>query len=310
TLEKIREKLGLVGLDSMNTIVKYMADRDASKVIDLCSEIISGGVSIEQFSTDLAEYFRSLLFISCGIDKENLLGYAKSRYLETNLKAFTKLQLEKALDLIFNFYRDVRYSINPRFELELLLSQLSDLRAWISPSEIYDRLEALKGDIASGVTIAVEKPSQEPVIAPPEPSPVVNNVVSSPVAEEPDNSVSDDNASFTNVTSLSDRDKQSILESIRKQKLTLAASVEQAVQWNMNGGKLKFDFENGYTASVVKKDKKLIQEIIKNITGQDIMVEVEVVQSQASENEADQAINRQVDVVKKVFRGEIVNGVN
>ena len=114
TLEKIREKLGLVGLDSMNAIVEAMAGRDSSKVVELSSDIIAGGVSIEQFAADIAEYFRSLLFIGCGIEKESLLGYARSRYSEKAVSAFSKTQLEKALDMVFEFYRSVRYSINPR----------------------------------------------------------------------------------------------------------------------------------------------------------------------------------------------------
>ena len=112
TLEKIRQKLGLVGLDSMNAIVEAMTERDSAKVIELSSGIMAGGVSIEQFAVDLAEYFRSLLFISCGIEKESLLGYARSRYSDKTTGAFTKAQIERALDIVFGFHRDVRYSIN------------------------------------------------------------------------------------------------------------------------------------------------------------------------------------------------------
>jgi DNA polymerase-3 subunit gamma/tau len=311
TLEKIREKLGLVGLDSMNAIVDAMVDRNSSKVIELSSDIIAGGVSIEQFSVDLAEYFRSLLFISCGIDREALLGYARARYSEKASAAFTKAQLEKALEIIFKFYREVRYSINPRFELELTLSLLSDLKAWIAPADIVDQLEALKQSIASGVVIPsavsletvsvpdVEKEQDEPVPppvqAPPQPEYDEPEVFHSEPEESKQSGITADQ-------------REAILEAIRKKKLTLAAAVEHAVGWRQSGNSISFTFENGYTATVVRNDRTLIHDVISNVTGQNYSIEVEVVQTRSAAPGADENLNDQVDAVKKVFRGEVIQG--
>ena len=293
TLEKIREKLGLVGLDSMNAIVEAMAGRNSSKVIELSSEIIAGGVSIEQFATDLAEYFRSLLFIRCGIEKESLLGYARSRYSEKTTSAFSKTQLEKALEIVFGFYRSVRYSINPRFELELVLSQLSDLNAWIAPADIADRLEALKNGVTSGDFGAPEAPEtgkkhiQE-----------INSghETTQPAAAEP--------------SGLAAEQREAVLGVIRKKKLTLAASIDQAVGWRQSDDTISFSFENGYQATVVKNDRSLIQDAIKEVTGRNFIIEVEVVQTKKPEDSGENLheLNRQVDAVKKVFRGEVIQG--
>ena len=310
TLEKIREKLGLVGLDSMNAIVEAMVERDAAKVISLSSDIIAGGVSIEQFAVDLAEYFRSLLFISCGVEKESLLGYARSRYSDITAKAYSKPRLEKALEIIFSFYRDVRYSINPRFELELVLAQLSDLTAWIAPAEVFDRLEALKSQIADGSFTAASAPS-----VPVEPAQQHNlepaAVRSEPVRQEPQPEVAEQPpAPAPAGDGLTPDQREEFLQVVRKKKLTLAASLEQAVGWKQNGHTISLSFDNGYTASVVKNDRRLIQEALSDITGEDFGIDVDVVQSRTStaaeEAEEENTINRQADVVKKVFRGEIV----
>ncbi len=286
TLEKIREKLGLVGLDSMNVIVEAMASRSSVKVMELSSEIIAGGVSIEQFAVDLAEYFRSLLFIRCGIEKESLLGYARARYSETTVNAFNKSQLEKALELIFSFYRDVRYSINPRFELELVLAQLSDLAAWISPAEVYDRLEKLKQNIAAGEFEEKAEDENE------------NPFVTESVQPEIHHSE----------TGLTSEQRDAVLNAIRKKKLTLAASIDQAVGWRQSGDSISFSFDNGYTASVVKNDRNIIQDALTDITGKKFIIEVEVVQTGKTReiDEGQHNLNKQVDAVKKVFRGEIV----
>ena len=439
-LEIIREKLGLVGLDSMNTIAEAMAGRNAAEVIRLCSEIIAGGVSVEQFAVDLAEYFRSLLFIKSGADSEALLGYAKARYSDTAVRTFSRPQLEKALELIFKFYRDVRYSLNERFELELLLSLLSDISTWISPAEIYDRLEALKSSAISGAKavpvsvsavqsvaqpsapvqaqVQVERPvapaaaapsapaqpvqlqvqenaeqyapqlkdeapavklgrpepqaqpfgqapaqSQQPSVqsqVPPVQKPAVSGafdpddydddeededyyerfVDDPPVSEPPAQAAAPAKAAPSAVpTSMpsapsqtapvyaspeptsaavqstvagsgggfSSDEKSRILEGIRKRKLTLAAAVEQSVRWTVNGGKLCLSFENGYTASVVKNDRQVINEIINEQTGRSYQIEVEVVKINRDE-ESGQDHQEHVDAVKKVFRGQVIQG--
>ena len=296
-MKKYAEKLGLVGLDSMNAIVEAMAERNSSSVIELSSDIIAGGVSIEQFAVDLAEYFRSLLFISCGIEKESLLGYARSRYSEKTVGVFSKTQLEKALEIIFKFYREVRYSINPRFELELVLSQLSDLRAWIAPADVADRLEALKQGIASGAeTIPVQTDpatmSTEPPVYQSQPQ------VPTPAPEAP-----------AAPSGLSVEEREAVLEAVRKKKLTLAAAVDQAIGWRQSEDHISFSFENGFQATVVKNDRVLLQDALREVTGKNFIIEVEVVQTR-KESVAEDGVNlnKQVDAVKKVFRGEVIQG--
>ncbi len=312
SLEKIHEKLGLVGLDSMNTIVEAMAGRDSARVIELCSEIMAGGVSIEQFSVDLAEYFRSLLFIVCGLEKESLLGYARSRYSEKTVGAFTKAQIEKALEIIFDFYRNVRYSINPRFELELLLSRLSDLSAWISPADVHDRLENLKVKMAAGGISSVqsEKPSQPATQPVNENAPETrqNAVYSStePARQVPQQTEVPQQQNVQSGLTAEQRD--SVLGVIRKKKLTLAASIEQAVGWKQSEDTISFSFENGYQAAVVKNDRNIIQDAINEITGKIFKIDVEVVQTRKKEeiSEETHKLNKQVYAVKKVFRGEVI----
>ncbi|MBI9107162.1 MAG: DNA polymerase III subunit gamma/tau [Spirochaetales bacterium] len=330
TLEKIKEKLGLVGLDSMNAIVEAMAERNSSLVMELSSDILAGGVSVEQFAVDLAEFFRSLLFISCGIDREALLGYARSRYSEKAVSAFSKTQLEKGLEIIFKFYREVRYSINPRFELELCLSLLADLRAWLSPADIVDQLEELKRSIASGqlslpaappagaAAAPVESSAPKPVEPPQQPP--VEARREEPREDSRESSHEDEDidsppalsGSFINEDaspqSFSAEQRNEILEAIRKKKLTLAAAVEHAVGWRQFGDSISFTFENGYTAAVVRNDRKLIHDVISGITGSNYQIEVEVVQTRSAVDDDDNNLNRQVDAVKKVFRGEVIQG--
>lgn len=150
TLAKIREKLGLVGLDNLNELTEILTEGRAGEALEYLDEVLDRGVSVEQFIADFAEYMRSLLFLKNGITREAVLGYAAERFSRKALESYTVTQLEKAVDLLLELYRNVRYSLNPRFELELLVSRFASLGSFFSHREMMGQLEELKRRLVSG----------------------------------------------------------------------------------------------------------------------------------------------------------------
>ena len=137
----IREKLGITGLEKLNALADMCAVNDAPGAFALTAEILDSGVSIEQFVIDLAGYFRSLLLLKNGVTRESLLGYSPSLFSAKALETFDSVRLEQALELLLDCYRDIRYSVSPRFELETAVSKLSWLSRWISPTELGEAVE-------------------------------------------------------------------------------------------------------------------------------------------------------------------------
>jgi DNA polymerase-3 subunit gamma/tau len=132
----IREKLGLVGLDQLNALAEACAANDTQAAFTLVDQLLDSGVAIEQFVIDLAGYYRSLLLLKNGVTRESLLGYTADRFSQKPLAALDPIHLERALDLLLTLYRDIRYSVSPRFELETAVSKLSWLSRWVSPPEL------------------------------------------------------------------------------------------------------------------------------------------------------------------------------
>ncbi|GHU84709.1 hypothetical protein FACS189473_2640 [Spirochaetia bacterium] len=132
----IQEKLGLVGLDKLNTLAEACAAHDTAAAFALVDGILDAGIAIEQFVIDLAGYYRSLLLLKNGVTRDSLLGYAPDRFSAAVLGSLDSVHLERALDLLLTLYRDIRYSVSPRFELETAVSKLSWLDHWISPPEL------------------------------------------------------------------------------------------------------------------------------------------------------------------------------
>ena len=159
TYEKIRDKLGLVGIERLNSIFEACVSKNTVQVTDLLDEFIQNGVPVEQLVSNSADYLRSLLLIKSGVQKESLLGNKVERFSSNVLNAWNTVQIERGLSIFLNLYRDIRYSLSQRYELELAFSRICFLSEYVSASEVKKAIDAaqallLKGAAASAAGAA------------------------------------------------------------------------------------------------------------------------------------------------------------
>ncbi|MDR2630657.1 MAG: DNA polymerase III subunit gamma/tau [Spirochaetaceae bacterium] len=179
----IREKLGLVGLDTLNALAEACAAGDNSRAFSLIDGCLDAGAAVEQMVIDMAGYYRSLLLLKNGVNRESVLGYNPDRFSASVREALDSIHLERALSILLDLYRDVRYSVSPRFELETAVSKLCWLTQWVSPRELR---EAIAG--AREVLGGTESPVGQGGIARPLAGPGQNQTpaktVPAPASEE------------------------------------------------------------------------------------------------------------------------------
>ena len=159
TYEKIRDKLGLVGIDRLNTVFEACAQNRTADVIGLLDEFLQAGVSIEQLISNSADYLRSLLLIKNGVKKESLLGNSAERYSSVVLAAWNTVQIERALSIYLQLYRDIRYSLSPRYELELAFSRLCWLGSYVSNAEVKKAIDAAQGLLMGSGGVSAPMPA-------------------------------------------------------------------------------------------------------------------------------------------------------
>lgn len=152
TYEKIRDKLGLVGVEALNSLMGYCCTGDSKGALNLLDEMLSAGVSVDTIIAGSVEYLRSILLIKNGITKESLLSAALTRYDTNVLQSWSTTQVERALSIFLQLYRNTRYTINARFELELSFSLLSSLKEYVSPADVKKALDATAGILLSQTT--------------------------------------------------------------------------------------------------------------------------------------------------------------
>lgn len=144
TYEKIRDKLGLVGVDRLNELFGLCVNGDTENALLMLDAYLQNGVSIEQLISNCTDYLRSLLLIKNGITKESLLGQSKERFSSQVISAWSSIQIERALSLFMQLYRDIRYSLNPRFEFELAVSRLCWLKSYVSAADVKKAVDQVK----------------------------------------------------------------------------------------------------------------------------------------------------------------------
>jgi DNA polymerase-3 subunit gamma/tau len=295
-LQNIREKLGLAGVEQVNQLGLIMSQGDKKPLLEAAAAILDRGVSVEQLASDLVDYFRNLLFIKTGIHRESLLTFAPEDYSPQVIAFFNAGQLEKALELLLELHRNLRFSVNPRFDLELVLCQLASLKELIQPAEVVQALQSLKAALLPGSSTG----AGSSVLAGTGQGEAVAAVMDEP-GVTPDAAPAEAQAAPSGLRTL--------IEAVRKEKLALAASLEKAESWQLAEGELRLLYrqKDRYSGEHVLKEKDTVLKHAPSAFGPGAVARLQVSFSGVG-GSAPASRNEQAEMVKKIFRGEVVKG--
>ncbi|MCX7786984.1 MAG: DNA polymerase III subunit gamma/tau [Spirochaetes bacterium] len=342
TLKKIQDTLGLTGFERVNTLVELLSAGKGNEALRLFDEVMASGVAVEQFVIELTDYYRSLLFLKLGIQKPSLLGYTVERFSPATLQALSVRQIEKALSLLFELYRNLRYTINGRFEVELVLSRLADLRNYLSREELLERIQGLRRELryATGEHTQVrskpsdgkqeDKPKREEETLDHELR-GMSSLGSSDGEGETSDSWQDEEVPSEvpqfemekprEKEELEPSQRQGIILSLKRKKLTLSSTLEKAEAWRWQGNTLIIVFRNKFSADLVQADLSLVTQKVREVLGRAVEV---VVRFESSKVEPEGGTTSRsgdtlpesasseggkedrIEIARKVFRGEII----
>jgi DNA polymerase III subunit gamma/tau len=279
TFDKIKDKLGIVGIDGVNKLALSLANNDKEEILEFLHQILDSGISVEQLIIDLTDFFRNVLFIKNGVKKDSILGQPASSYSESVVDAFSGSQLEHVLQIFLDLYRSIRYSINPVFEVELALCRIAVISEVLTQNELIENIHSLKKEIQNIV--------------------LTGGLTSIEETGSPDDSGDDGPAEKGGV---SDMQVDEILTLLRKHKLSLSSALEKVKEWTLEAGVLRLVFTSTYPASVVRQEHDLMKEQLGEYFQQRIELKIDV----ETETEQEENLSDDVKLVKKVFRGEII----
>ena len=344
TYDKIRDKLGLVGVDRLNEIFEDCAENKTQSALEKLDSFLQAGISIEQLISNATDYLRSLLLIKNGITKESLLGQSAERFSAKVLSAWNSIKIERAVSIFLQLYRDIRYSLSPRYELELAFSRLSWLSQYVSPAEVKVAIDKTKAVLLQNAQPQMQSQPQKPrIFISPEPEvapQAENRSFSNGGAEPPDQAAAHSVENFSGFENYAPegsyapddmgfsqqensvpeqnpqpaefiRDmqtlKKTILAELSKSEKTaiLATTLIQTAEWVLDGNTVKTTVASNFTQSQLQKQAAQISAIISQYYGENLQFSVSIKQA-TKENNLENA-PYEVQLLCSIFRGQIVS---
>ena len=160
---QVRALLGAFSLDAMAHVTTALANQDGGAVLALVDDLERNGGSPQHFSRELSRYLRNLLVTRIsGADSRLVTASPSERAEMARIAAsFTEEDLTRYLQLALDLFRDLHFSLQPRFHLEIGLLKMVQAGKLIS---IEDALASLGSQPSTPPVIA---PKPVPVPAPP-----------------------------------------------------------------------------------------------------------------------------------------------
>ena len=123
---EVRALLGAFSLESLEKVTQALASGDSRAMLEVVDELERNGHNLQHFSRELSRYFRNLLVTRvAGADTRLVAASAAQREkLAAIAGGFSEEDLTRYLQLSLDLFKDLQYSLQPRFHLEIGLVRL------------------------------------------------------------------------------------------------------------------------------------------------------------------------------------------
>jgi DNA polymerase-3 subunit gamma/tau len=123
---EVRALLGAFSLEALEKITDALAAGDSRGMLEVVDDLERNGHNLQHFSRELARYFRNLLVARIAGSSTRLVAssLAYRERLAEIASRFSEEDLTRYLQLTLDLYRDLQFSLQPRFHLEIGLVRL------------------------------------------------------------------------------------------------------------------------------------------------------------------------------------------
>ena len=153
-LEQIKSKMGLAGDEFLEKLALSILDEDLKELIHILDETFLTGISCEQFLLDVIEFFREILFLKLDIKNLAFIG-VKSESLKAKLLEFDLSHIERSISILLDAYRDLQFSVNPRYELEISFIKIVRLKDYIPNHVLIKQIQNIEDKVCGEVGLSI-----------------------------------------------------------------------------------------------------------------------------------------------------------
>jgi DNA polymerase-3 subunit gamma/tau len=335
TKEDVEMALGVAGADTLKRIVDSISDNKPAEAIAAIDEIVMRGHDLRNFCRDLLAHFRDLLVTKVSGNQELLeSAVCEAQELKRQSELFTESDLVRFFHSLAETETKLRAATQPRYQLEIGIVKLMELRGVESIGELVQRLAALESSIRNGEPVSASNPSSGsggsgPSKSNPERPPTASRpagtsftaTAASPALEKEFDEKIEPAAPVAR--SIIDRVKIA-LESQRKMLLISALDAAQATVIEGNELYVEFSPEQRHFRDTLSRPDhiKLLRDACREVTGTEtgirILVKDPKAEGEPLSREDEERLEKQrlrelaehnpiVQQMLKTFRGEIID---
>lgn len=333
--EDVEIALGVAGADILKRIIDSIAANKPAEALAAVDDIVMRGHDLRNFCRDLLAHFRDLLVTKVSGNEELLeSAVCEPQELKRQAELFSESDLVRFFHSLAETETKLRAATQPRYQLEIGIVKLMELRGVESINEIIQRLAALETDLGTEPS-ATRTPSGSgggsttPGRREPERSPATSRTAGSsfaatavaPVLERD----LEEKLESPPVAAVSEIDRvKAVLETQRK--MLLVAALDAALATVIEEGELRVEFvpELRHHRDTLSRPEniKLLREACREVTGNEIGIRILIKDPRAegeplSREEQERLEKRKlremaenspiVQQMLKTFRGEIVD---
>lgn len=162
TYQNIKVILHLIDDEFYFKISEAYLNRDVKVAFNITDEIVRSGYEFSEFLSGLIEHFRNLLVIK-STNNPNLLlvpENLRERFAQIT-NQFDLYDIIRIMNLIIQTEPQIRFLSNPRFRVELLLTQIIEMPNTIEINRLLHKIEELKPSPALNTTTSNEIKGKE-----------------------------------------------------------------------------------------------------------------------------------------------------
>src|SRR4029079_714832 len=158
--EDVEMALGVAGADTLVRVVNGIANHEPAEALAVVDDVVMRGHDLRNFTRDLLAHLRDLLVTKVS-DSEEMLESAVCSPAELKRQAdlFSESDLVRFFHSVAETETKLRTAAQPRYQLEIGLVKLVEMRRLQPLSELLERLQALEESLRTGTALPPAKSS-------------------------------------------------------------------------------------------------------------------------------------------------------
>ncbi|MBI4461023.1 MAG: DNA polymerase III subunit gamma/tau [Acidobacteria bacterium] len=139
----VRRLLGAAPSQLIEALLAAVRQQDRRAILQVVEHLVENGYQLNHFCSQLVRAVRNLLVVRLAGPEQHLLeaSVEETQMLASVAENFPVESLMRFLEMLLQLYQDLRYSMEPRFQMEVGLLKLIDAERLIPIEDLLARLE-------------------------------------------------------------------------------------------------------------------------------------------------------------------------